>query len=402
MAEWVDERAQRSSGPGRREDSVGINLLWLVPGVVGGSETYTVRLLSGLAERYSELEYTLFALPEFGSAYPDVVRTFKTVYAPVTGRRKPTRVLAGENTWLARQVRRRKIGLVHHAGGIVPLVHVARTVLTIHDLQYLFYPEYFARSKLTYLKAMVPRSAEAARVVLTPSEYTRRTVIERLGIDPSIVVVVPHGLAARDPVIGAERVRARYDVPGPFFIYPAATYPHKNHLMLVDAFARLLQSHPEVTLVLTGARGSTQWGTARSTSSGIAEEARKLRIEERVRPLGFVPKHDLEALYHQAVALVFPSRFEGFGAPILEAWARGCPVIAADATALPEIVGDAGYLLSPDNPEHWASAMWDLLEDADLRLLLARAGAERAKSFTPARSADALEDAYRHALGTTL
>jgi alpha-1,3-rhamnosyl/mannosyltransferase len=291
---------------------------------------------------------------------------------------------------------------VHHAGGVIPVVRYSRNVLTIHDLQYLYYPEYFARTKLAYLTAMVPRSAEAARLVFTPSEFSRRTVIERLGIDPNIVIVVPHGISTRSEPEGRTDVRERYGIQGRYFLYPAATHPHKNHLVLIDAFARVLETHPEVTLVLTGAKGSTQWGTARSTAGGIAEEVRARGISERVRPLGFVPARDLDALYRDAVALTFPSRFEGFGAPILEAWTRGCPVIAADATALPEVVGDAGYLLSPDNPEQWANAMWDLLEDEDLRLIYARAGADRVKLFTWARSADVLEDSYRHALETTL
>jgi glycosyltransferase involved in cell wall biosynthesis len=381
---------------------VGINLLWMVPGVVGGSETYTTRTLRGLAERYSDLDYTLFALPEFATVYPDLARTFKTVYAPVSGRRKPARVLAGENTWLARQCLKRRIDLVHHAGGVIPVVRPGRAVLTIHDLQYLYYPEYFTRSKLAYLGKMVPRSADAARLILTPSEFTRRTVIDRLEADPSIVVVVPHGVSQREAEAPVADVRASYDIRGPFFLYPAATYPHKNHLVLVQALARLLESHPEVTLVLTGARGSEQWGTARSSEGRVAEEIRTLGLDERVRPLGYVPARDLDALYREAVALTFPSRFEGFGAPILEAWSRGCPVIAANATALPEIVGDAGYLVSPDNPQEWANAMCDLLEDSDLRLIYARAGAERARKFSWASSADVLEDAYRHALETTL
>jgi alpha-1,3-rhamnosyl/mannosyltransferase len=383
-------------------NKVGINLLWMVPGVVGGSETYTTRTLRGLAERYSDLDYTLFALPELATSYPDLARSFKTVYAPVSGRRKPTRVVAGENTWLARQCLKRRINLVHHAGGVIPLVRPGRAVLTIHDLQYIYYPEYFTRSKLAYLRKMVPRSADAARLILTPSEYTRRTVIDRLEADPSIVVVVPHGISQRESETSVADVRANYDLKGRFFLYPASTFPHKNHLVLVQALARVLETHPEVTLVLTGARGSEQWGTARSTEGRLAEEIRTLGIEERVRPLGYVSARDLDALYREAVALTFPSRFEGFGAPILEAWSRGCPVIAADATALPEIVGDAGYLISPDNPEDWANAMWDLLEDSDLRLIYARAGAERALKFGWARSADVLEDAYRHALQTTL
>lgn len=381
---------------------VGINLLWMLPGVVGGSETYTARLLHGLAERSSELDYTLFALPEFAAAHPELARTFKTVYAPVSGRWKPSRVIGGENTWLAVQCRRKKIDLVHHAGGVVPLVRTARPVLTVHDLQYLFYPDYFTRSKLMYLRTVMPQSAENARLVLTPSEFTRRTVIERLNIDPSVVVVVPHGISPTEGQEPVAEVRERYGIPGPFFLYPAATYAHKNHLMLVEAFAKLLEIHPDAMLVLTGPKGSAEWGTARSMEVRLAEETRKLGIQHNVKRLGYIPTRDLEALYHEAVALAFPSRFEGFGAPILEAMSRDCPVVAADATALPEVVQDAGYLLSPDNPDHWAQAMAELLEDEELNRRYAKLGAARVREFTWSRSADVLEDAYRHALQTTL
>ena len=380
---------------------IGINLLWMVPGVVGGSETYTTRLLSGLAERFSDLQYTLFALPQFATAHPDLARTFETVYAPVRGRLKPTRVIAGDNTWLALQCRRHKIDLVHHAGGVVPLVRPSRPLLTIHDLQYLFYPEYFSRSKLTYLQTMLPRSAEAARLILTPSEFTRRCVIERLHIDPSIVVVVPHGISPR-PAEVATDVRARYELDGPFFLYPAATYPHKNHLVLIEALAKLHKAHPEATLVLTGASGSGEWGTAKSMEARIATEINKHGIGDRVRKLGYVPAADLEGLYHEAVALTFPSRFEGFGAPILEAMARRCPVIAADASAIPEVVVDAGVLVSPDNAGHWSDAMAEMLEDENMRELYVQKGAERVKEFSWGHSADVLEDAYRHVLETTL
>jgi glycosyltransferase involved in cell wall biosynthesis len=302
--------------------------------------------------------------------------------------------VAGENSWLAAQCRIRKIDLVHHAGGTIPFIRTARSLLTIHDLQYLYYPEYFTTTKLRFLKTMVPRSAEAARLVLVPSEFTRRTIIERLSIDPSIVLVVPHGISPRSAREPAREIRERYEIDGPFFVYPAITYPHKNHLVLVEAFARLLESHPGTTLVLTGAKGSME--------TQVAAEVKKLGIEANVRRLGYVPARDLDALYHEAVALTFPSRFEGFGAPILEAMSRSCPVIAADATALPEVVGDAGLLVSPDNAEEWAQAMGDLMQDEEARERWAKAGIERATEFTWGRSADILEDAYRHALETTL
>ena len=380
---------------------VGINLLWMVPGVVGGSKTYTTRLLHGLMERESDLEYTLFTLPQFASAHPDLVSRFETHYAPLTGQWKSFRV-AGENTWLATQSRRRKLGLVHHAGGIVPLLPTARPVVTIHDLQYLYYPEYFTRAKLTFLRQMVPRSAETARMIVTPSEFTRRAVIERLNIDPSIVLAVPHGISPRGDTVDASDIRERYDIGERFFLYPAATYPHKNHLTLIDAFARVLKTHPDVYLVLTGAQAWLEWRVARTMQERILAEVENLGIGHRVRSLGYVPARDLDALYQEAVATTFASRFEGFGAPVLEAMARGCPVIASNVTAIPEVVRSAGRLVSPDNAEEWCHAMTDLLEDDEQRVQFTKAGPERATEFSWTRSAELLEGCYHNVLETTL
>lgn len=380
---------------------IGINLLWMVPGVVGGSETYTTRLLRGLAEHKSDLDYTLFALPQFASAHPDITSSFEVAYAPLTGQWKSFRV-AGENSWLARQSRKRRIGVVHHAGGVVPLIPTPRPIVTIHDLQYLFYPEYFTKTKLVYLQRMMPRSAEAARLVLTPSEYTRRTVIERLGIDPSVVVVVPHGIGSHAGATGAEDIRQRHGLDGPFFLYPAAMYPHKNHLVLIDAFSRMLKVHPDAQLVFTGPKGWQEWKTATDMEERISNEIANRGISTRVKQLGYVAAADLEGLYKTATAMVFPSKFEGFGAPILEAMARGCPVIAADATAIPEVVGTAGRLVSPDNADEWCRAMCDLLEDSEERRGFIKAGIERATDFGWRHSAGILEDSYRFVLETTL
>ncbi|MDP9069393.1 MAG: glycosyltransferase family 4 protein [Actinomycetota bacterium] len=380
---------------------VGINLLWMVPGVVGGSETYTTRLLHGLAERDSRMEYILFALPQFASAHPDLTSRFETNYAPLTGQWKSFRV-AGENSWLATQSRRNKVDLLHHAGGVLPLFPSQRPVLTIHDLQYLYYPDYFTRTKLLYLRRMVPRSAEGARLILTPSEFTRRTVIERLNIDPSLVTTVPHGISLREDKVDASDIRERYGIPGAFFLYPAATYPHKNHLVLLEAFAKLLKVHPKVSLVLTGARAWSEWKVAADMRDRIVEEIHHLGIHDEVKMLGYVSARDLDALYQEATAVTFASRFEGFGAPVLEAMARGCPVIASNATALPEVVANAGALVSPDNPDEWCDEMARLLEDETQRTMWTKLGHERAKDFGWTRSARILEDSYNYALETTL
>ncbi len=255
---------------------------------------------------------------------------------------------------------------------------------------------------MRFLKLMVPRSAEASRLVLVPSEYSRRTVIERLNIDPSVVVVVPHGISPRTMADGPTDIRERYEIPGRYFLYPAATYPHKNHLVLLEAFCKLLKEHPDTTLVLTGAKAWQEWRLAKDMAKKIEAEVHNLGIDDNVKQLGYVPSADLDDLYREAVAMTFPSKFEGFGAPALEAMNRGCPVIAANATALPEVVGDSGVLISPDNAEQWTEAMVSLLVDEDQRQAYISKGLERAHKFNWDTSAGILEDAYKHALETTL
>src|SRR5680860_1592757 len=164
--------------------------------------------------------------------------------------------------------------------------------------------------------------------------------------------------------------------------------------VLIEAFARVAKMYPDTTLVFTGAKGSME--------VRLAQEIKEHRISDRVKRLGYIPSADLDALYSEAVAMTFPSRFEGFGAPVLEDMARRCPVVASDATALPEVVEDAGYLVGPDNAEQWAHAMTYLLNDKFQREELAESGLKRATEFTWSRAADVLEDSYRHALGTTL
>jgi alpha-1,3-rhamnosyl/mannosyltransferase len=231
--------------------------------------------------------------------------------------------------------------------------------------------------------------------VVTPSDNARQQVIHRLGVPADRVRTVPHGIAPVGPPASADQilaVRQRHGLDGakPFFLYPAITHPHKNHLLLVRAFARVAAQHPEVALVLTGGEG----GAEVSIRSLIGS----LDLSSRVRRLGRIPRADLDVLLQSAVALTFPSRFEGFGAPVLEAMAYGCPVIAADVTALPEVIGDAGVLVGPDDIEGWARAMLGLLADDHRRAELAAAGRARAEAFTWERAAGALAEAYRQAL----
>jgi glycosyltransferase involved in cell wall biosynthesis len=216
------------------------------------------------------------------------------------------------------------------------------------------------------------------------------------------VIAVPHGISPREDKVDASDIRERFDIPGPFFLYPAATYPHKNHLVLLEAFSKLLKVQPGTSLVLTGAKAWAEWKVAADMRNRITREIENLGIQNEVKMLGYVSSRDLDALYQEAVAVTFASRFEGFGAPVLEAMAHGCPVIASNATAIPEVVADAGRLVSPDNAEDWCNAMCHLLEDDSQREMWRKLGHERAKDFGWTRSAEILEDSYNYALETTL
>ena len=236
--------------------AVGVNLLWCVPGRVGGSEEYISRLLAPLATAAPDLEIVLFVLPGFTVAHPELSSAFEIVTAPVSGAQRSVRVLA-ERTWLAREVRRRHLDLVHHAGGTAPPgSNRAGVVLSVHDIQYAAYPQYFRPVKRAWLRYEMPASLRRARVITTPSEFVRGSLVEELGADAERIAVVPHGLPAgfASDNFDEEALRARYDVPGPFLVFPAVTYPHKNHLLLLDALARL-EDRPELRLVLPGAAG---------------------------------------------------------------------------------------------------------------------------------------------------
>ena len=201
-------------------------------------------------------------------------------------------------------------------------------------------------------------------------------------------MVVPfgsEGLLA--PSAGAAAVRERHRLERPFFFFPGRSYPHKNHRFLVEAFAPLAC---RADLVLTGPPGPRD--------AEIAETAARLGVAGAVRQIGLVSRPELAALYESAEALAWPSRFEGFGVPVLEAMGAGCPVVASRATAIPEVVGDAGILLSPDDAPGWTEALDGLLSDPGLRSDLVARGRERLKVFSWERSGVLQVAAYGQAV----
>jgi alpha-1,3-rhamnosyl/mannosyltransferase len=377
-----------SAGPSPA--NVGVNLLWLVPGVVGGTEQAMVEtLLAVLEDPPEDISFTLYALESLGDVHPRLVEGFNTRLLPISGGVKPFRIMA-EGTWLSRAVRRDGIDLMHYAGGTVPVGSRLPAVVTLHDLQPFDMPENFHPVKRAYIHRMVPKALRDADKVIVPCEFVRDGIIERFQIDPSRLVIVPWGVAPLNVAPATvDAVRARYGLPERWFTYPAITYPHKNHVTLVRAFAGVVADDPDVALVLTGRRAGAE--------TELREEVQRLGLTERVWRTGAVSREDLLALLAGAVAMPFPSRYEGFGLPVLEAMATSTAVISSDATALPEAVGDAGMLVDSDDVDSWSEAMVEMLRP-DVRERFVEAGRARAREFSWARTASETVEVHRTAL----
>ncbi|CAN5699743.1 hypothetical protein BH24ACT5_BH24ACT5_06450 [soil metagenome] len=385
----------RPVAPATDPETVTVNLLWCRPGQVGGSEEYLVRQLLGLHGVAPHIDVTVVAPPGFAAAHDDLASRMTIRTGPGVPGGRPGRV-AAEATWLARATR--ASALVHHGGGTVPAVPRRRSarrapiVLTVHDLQYLEFPEFFSTTRRRYLAGRMPRSVRRADIVTVPSVFVRSTVIDHLGVEPGRVMVVPHGVPApptdpeSDPNGNAVAVRTRYGLGGrPFVVFPAITHPHKGHDFLLRVLAGPWRAD-DVQLVLLGGAGRADADvTAAIIDQGLADRV--------VRP-GRVPAADRDALIAAAEALVFPSEYEGFGAPVVEAMVLGTPVICSDQAAVPEVAGDAGLVL-PLDVDAWARALDRVRAD---RAAFAERGRNRASHFTLEVSGRALAAAYRRAV----
>jgi len=343
---------------------IAIPVLTLVPGVVGGSETYVRELLRALA-RVGEHEYRVLVPP----AAHDAAGGLPSVVAERYGRRGRLSgmALAGADSRVARPL----LGAdVVHYPLTVPVPRLrARRVVTLHDVQHLDLPELFSRATRAWRAAAYNRPAQRADRVLVISEFVKRRAVERLGLDERRVVVTP---------LGVDHARLR---PGdgerePFLLYPAKPWPHKNHATLFAAFARLRRERPELRLVLTG-------GGAYPQLPEGAETRGQLRYAEVIE------------LMQRAAALVFPSLYEGFGLPPLEAMACGCPVACSDRAALPEVVGGAARLFDPVEPEAIADAVAEVLDEPAPWV---ERGLERAKRFNWEATARATDKVYAELL----
>jgi glycosyltransferase involved in cell wall biosynthesis len=349
---------------------IGISLLTLVPGLSGGSETYARELCRALA-RVGALSYRVF-LPTIAADAADGLPSH-TVAGYRASRTMPGRIAAMSLAAARPRPLRRELELdgldaVHFPLSVMlPPVSSPPAATSVLDLQHEELPELFGRAELAYRKVVYGWTIRRSRIVIAISEHARTALIERYELEPSRVRAIP--LAVDHDVFRADSEVQR----GEYLLYPARPWRHKNHARLFEAFARVRTKRPGLRLVLTG---EGDFGT----------------LPPGVEARGRISRAELVGLYQGAAALVFPSLYEGFGMPLLEAMACGCPVACSNVTSLPEVAGDAARLFDPRDTDEIATAIDDVL--ADPEPLIAR-GLERAQAFTWDACARAHDDVYR-------
>ncbi|MEW5989349.1 MAG: glycosyltransferase family 1 protein [Chloroflexota bacterium] len=364
----------------------------------GGIGRYTRELAQALAQVGHEFELRFFtARPPAVLPVPNPLPTAPNIHlrrAPLDERwlyrlwyrlRLPLPV----QTWTGR------LDLFHSPDFVLPPVSGRiPTLVTVHDLSFVHYPETFTPALVRYLNDAVPRSVRRATHVLADSQATQADLVNLWQIDPGKITVLYSGVnPSFRPVTEREQMaalRARHYLDdGPYILSVSTIQPRKNYPMLMRAFRPLAGQLPH-HLVIAGGKG---W-----LYEEVLAEVGRLGLDGRVHFLGFVADDDLPALYSGAALFAFPSLYEGFGLPLLEAMACGAPVVTSNASSLPEVAGEAAVKLSPTDTAAWTEAMYTLLTHPMERARLVAAGFRQARRFTWETAARQLVEVYERLL----
>ncbi len=381
---------------------IGISAVHLVYGERDGVETELVQLVRYMALQAGGDEIVLLASSE-ATAMP-VPENVEVVECRVHAGDVITRVLY-EQRRLSRICTEQGLDVALFPGAVMPLNLSIPGVILINDMQPWVYPENFALHKRVYLHYAVPRSAKKAAAIVTISEHSKRDIVRLLGVEEGKVEVVPlagpeYGRVEDEAVIAA--AREKYGLPDEYIMCLASSYPHKNLGGLVEAYAEFVrrnerhragggQSVQDVGLALLG--------MYRQEHERLVQLVAAQGLSGKVYQPGRIAGEDLAALYSGARAFVFPSRFEGFGMPVLEAMACGIPVASSRATALAEVCGDAAVLFDPDDVGGMCAALEAVVLDEAVREEKVAAGYRRAGEFSWAETGRRMLRALREAGG---
>jgi glycosyltransferase involved in cell wall biosynthesis len=308
---------------------------------------------------------------------------------PVSARRRADWV-RGEQQLLPTLAARAGVDLLHSLGSTAPIWGRMTRVVTIHDVIYKLYPEAHFGIKSLGMRALVPLSARSSRRIIAPSESTSADLVDLLRVPPDKIDVVPMGVGPASAPAADTGVRQRYELGDARVVLAAsAKRPHKNLHRLLEAWA-LIPAERRAVLVLPGYPTPYE--------QKLRWHAERLGIAANTRFLGWIPTQDLEALYRLAQCFVFPSLYEGFGLPVLEAMVRSVPVACSDRASLAEVVGGAARIFDPESPRSIADAVDEILSSPGLAERLRQAGRERTRHFTWGATARGTLAVYERAL----
>jgi glycosyltransferase involved in cell wall biosynthesis len=357
---------------------------------LGGNETYATNLIEALAEIDQTNLYTLYvtkpaAVERFADRWPNFKVKQTLPHTPLV--RIPLT--------LSRELRRNPVDVLHVQYTAPPFAPCP-VVTTIHDLAFEHLPETFNRRSWMQLRLTVRRTARRAAQIITVSEYSRSDISRTYGIPPDRITVTPEAASPNLLPVTNEtelrRIRESYGIQQNYILSLCSIQPRKNLVRLIEAYSCLRGVRPKVKLpqlVLAGKRGWLDSETFRAAEQNA--------LGKDILFTGYVPERDLAGLYSGAVCFVYPSYFEGFGLPVVEAMQCGVPVIAGNRTSLPEVVGEAGLLFDPFDTQALINALTQVIEDAEFCGVLRAKGLERAKQFSWRTTAKLTLDAYQRA-----
>ena len=359
---------------------------------LGGNESYAINLIEALAEIDQVNSYTLYvtkqtAVDRFANRWPN----FKVK------RTLPHTPLVRIPLTLSKELRRHPVDVLHVQYTAPPFAPCP-VVVTIHDLSFEHLPETFNRRSVAQLRFTVRRTARKAARILTSSEFSRRDIIETYAINPDRIAVTalaaPTHFAPVENETKLKEIRESYGIERDYILSLGSIQPRKNLVRLIEAYLclrRIRRDSKLPQLVLAGKRG---W-----LDSETFHAADREGCGRDILFTGYVPERDLPALYSGAISFVYPSFFEGFGLPVVEAMQCGVPVIAGNQTSLPEVVGDAGLLFDPFDTKALIDALIRVIDDSELRKMLREKGLRRAKDFSWRTTAQRTLRAYEEVAG---